>query len=189
MLPDPPTRFADTTLATAWPNSYWWTGQPSIKTLSPRPFSPPSGRSCPRRRRGRHGVRRCPNRHQRWPAGAPLLLSWPLPGLGLSRPGERAGCGRDGAGPKRPRRCRQSGVPAGACPQAAGGLGPSNGAGFGWTCQDLCRRRWPGHPRRRDTRNVVELRGFAFETRDKLVQEMSLFISTPRRGAPARGGR
>ena len=39
-----------------------------------------------------------------------------------------AGCGRDGAGPKRPERHRQSGFPAGPCPEAAGELGPSNGA-------------------------------------------------------------
>ena len=68
--------------------------------LRPRPpFPRPRGRSYPRRRRGRRGVRRCPNRHQRWLAEEPPLLSWPLPGLGLSRPGERAGCGRDVAGP------------------------------------------------------------------------------------------
>ncbi len=48
-----------------------------------------------------HGVRRCPNRHRRWLAGGPPLLSFPLPGLGLSGPRERAGCGRDVAGPKR----------------------------------------------------------------------------------------
>ena len=63
----------------------------SILLRPRRPFPPPPGRSDPRRRRGRHGVRRCPNRHRRWLAEEPPLPSCPLPGLGLSRPGERAG--------------------------------------------------------------------------------------------------
>ena len=41
--------------------------------------------------RGRRGVRRCPNRHKRWLAEEPPLLSWLLPGPRLFRPGERAG--------------------------------------------------------------------------------------------------
>ena len=65
-------------------------------------FPAPIGGFSLRRRRCSHGVRPCPNRHQRWIAGAPPLLSFPLPGLGLSRIGEGAGCGRDVAGPMRP---------------------------------------------------------------------------------------
>ncbi len=71
--------------------------RPILRWLRPL-FPRPLGRSHPRRRRGHQGVRRCPNRNQRWLGGVPPLLSWPLPGLGLSRPGKRAGCGRDVSG-------------------------------------------------------------------------------------------
>ena len=51
----------------------------SIISLRPRPaFPSPPGRSCPRPRRGRRGVRRCPDWHQRGLAEEPPLLSWPL---------------------------------------------------------------------------------------------------------------
>ncbi len=66
--------------------------------------------------------RRRPSRHQRRPAEEPLLLSWPPTVLGLSRPEERSGCGGDGAGPNRPQRFRQSGLPAGAGARQWSGL-------------------------------------------------------------------
>ena len=90
--------------------------------------------------------RGCPGRHQRWIAEEPLLLSWLLPGLVLSRPGERAGCAGDG---KRPQRLRHSGLPAGVWPKSAAGPGPGNGVGFllKWKEGDPFRgRRAPPYP-------------------------------------------
>ena len=94
-------------------------------SMVPRPFE--AGDACSNwsilstRARGRNDVRPCPNRHRRWLAEEPLLLNWPLPGLELSRPGERAGYGQDGAGPKRPQILRWSGLPCNR-PVAYGGF-------------------------------------------------------------------
>ena len=46
------------------------------RSILPRPrppFPPPTGGSSPLRDRGRHGVRRCPDRHHRWLAGGRSL--------------------------------------------------------------------------------------------------------------------